>query len=45
MGLIYVKDLFILYLKKFYMNNNINEINGFKINNDLPKTYKFHKKK
>ena len=32
------------YLKKFYMNNNINEINGFKINYDLPKTYKFHKK-
>jgi hypothetical protein len=26
------------------MNNNINEINGFKINYDLPKTYKFHKK-
>ena len=32
------------YLKKFYNNNNINEINGFKIQYDLPKTYKFHKK-
>ena len=32
------------FLKKFYSKNNINNLNGFKINYDLPKSYKFHKK-
>jgi predicted RNA methylase len=32
------------YLKKFYNNLGIKEINGFQIDFDLPKTYKFHKK-
>ena len=32
------------YLKKFYIKNNINELNGFKIEYSLPKSYKFHKK-
>ena len=32
------------YLKKFYNKNEISEINGFKIEYDLPKSYKFHKK-
>ncbi len=32
------------FLKKFYEKNNINDVNGFKIEYDLPKSYKFHKK-
>lgn len=32
------------YLKKFYLKNEITQVNGFKINYDLPKSYKFHKK-
>ena len=32
------------YLKNFYNKNNITEIKGFKIDYDLPKSYKFHKK-
>jgi len=34
------------FLKKFYTKNGVNEksINCFKIDYDLPKTYKFHKK-
>lgn len=32
------------YLKSFYNKNGITDINGFKIEYDLPKTYKFHKK-
>lgn len=32
------------YLKKFYNKQGINDLNGFKINYDLPKSYKFHKK-
>lgn len=32
------------YLKKYYNKNGIKEVSGFKIEYDLPKTYKFHKK-
>lgn len=32
------------YLKKFYLKHNIKEVSGFKIEYDLPKSYKFHKK-
>ena len=32
------------YLKKFYLKNNIKKVAGFKIEYDLPKSYKFHKK-
>ena len=32
------------FLKKFYEKNNIFDVNGFKIEYDLPKSYKFHKK-
>jgi predicted RNA methylase len=32
------------YLKKFYAKNDVKTVNGFKIQYDLPKTYKFHKK-
>ena len=32
------------FLKKFYEKNNINDVNGFKIEYGLPKSYKFHKK-
>ena len=33
------------YLKKFYEKNGITNIKSFKIEYNLPKTYKFHKKK
>lgn len=33
------------FLKKFYKKNGVNELNGFKIEYELKKTYKFHKKK
>ena len=32
------------FLKKFYNKNGINNIKSFKIDYNLPKTYKFHKK-
>lgn len=32
------------FLKKFYNKNGINDIKSFKIEYNLPKTYKFHKK-
>ena len=32
------------YLKKFYKKNGINDVKSFKIEYNLPKTYKFHKK-
>lgn len=31
------------YLVKFYKRNGIKELNAFKVEYDLPKTYKFHK--
>ena len=33
------------FLFKFYEKNGVNNINSFKIEYNLPKTYKFHKKK
>ena len=33
------------YLQKFYTKNGVKDIKSFKIEYDLPKTYKFHKKK
>ncbi len=32
------------FLKKFYNKYNLKDISGFKIQYDLPKSYKFHKK-
>lgn len=32
------------YLKKFYAKNKITDLNAFKMQYDLPKSYKFHKK-
>jgi predicted RNA methylase len=32
------------YLKKFYKKFNAKDVQGFKIEYDLPKSYKFHKK-